>query len=576
VEQRAQETGLFLALGLPKKMIGRFIYFEHGLLIFIGSILGGLLGILYNQLILEALKTIWSEAVGTSALEMKIELSSVLSGLAAGMILAFMTVGLVVRIQTRRTVTQLLSSAGLPLLKSKKNRSLPGLIVAWTSLLAAAGLIIYSGPGKDAAGAFFAAGALLLTSGLSFTYLYFTDIKRRPSADRLNLIKIAIRSATRNVIRGLMLIGLMASGLFILFTVGANRHGKVLDPHLRTSGTGGFTICAESVIPVLYDLKSEKGRTVYNLEESLFDRVDYVPFRLREGDDASCLNLNRVSNPHLLGVDPALLHMRKSFTFSARIPELADGDPWIALNAGSGETVIPGIADETVIIWGLGKSVGDTLTYTDEYGKPFHIKLIAGLANSVFQGNIIISGQVFSKKYPSISGYRFFLIETPGDKTDLVSERLSWAMQDLGFQAILASEWLMAFNAVENTYLSIFLILGGFGLILGTIGIGIVVLRTTIERRSELALLRSIGFTRRSVSSLLAGEHLFLLAIGAVCGAGASLTALLPVWLAAGASVPYLSLIIILLLVTGSGVMWTVLATRIAMSQDLISALQVE
>ena len=38
--------------------------------------------------------------------------------------------------------------------------------------------------------------------------------------------------------------------------------------------------------------------------------------RVREGDDASCLNLNRAQKPRLLGVKPELLTDR--FTFAKR------------------------------------------------------------------------------------------------------------------------------------------------------------------------------------------------------------------------------------------------------------------
>jgi hypothetical protein len=39
--------------------------------------------------------------------------------------------------------------------------------------------------------------------------------------------------------------------------------------------------------------------------------------RLREGDEASCLNLNRAQTPRLLGVDPNELARRGAFTVRA-------------------------------------------------------------------------------------------------------------------------------------------------------------------------------------------------------------------------------------------------------------------
>ena len=78
-----------------------------------------------------------------------------------------------------------------------------------------------------------------------------------------------------------------------------------------------------------------------------------------------------------------------------------------------------------------------------------------------------------------------------------VSEDMTWALQDQGLDLTPASSRLAEFNRVENTYLSIFMILGSFGLILGSFGIGIVVWRNIRERRGELALLQAVGFSRK-------------------------------------------------------------------------------
>ena len=62
--------------------------------------------------------------------------------------------------------------------------------------------------------------------------------------------------------------------------------------------------------------------------------------------------------------------------------------------------LIPAIADETVIKWGLGLEVGDTLHYINSNGGTMELLLIGGLAPSVFQGNVIISNQRFLEQFP--------------------------------------------------------------------------------------------------------------------------------------------------------------------------------
>ena len=156
--------------------------------------------------------------------------------------------------------------------------------------------------------------------------------------------------------------------------------------------------------------------------------VRFVPFRVQEGDDASCLNLNRVSRPRLLGVNPRELADRKSFSFVETLPSLQGQDTWMALDEIPADGPVPALADQTVLTWALGKAVGDTLEYVAEDGRPFRIRLVAGLANSIFQGSLIVSEKALLRYFPSHSGHRFFLADVPPDQVGKLTERLSWAL----------------------------------------------------------------------------------------------------------------------------------------------------
>ena len=55
---------------------------------------------------------------------------------------------------------------------------------------------------------------------------------------------------------------------------------------------------------------------------------------------------------------------------------------------------------------------------------------------------------------------------------------VSRALRDRGLELTPAVDRLNAFNAVQNTYLDTFEVLGGLGLLLGSVGLGVVVLRS--------------------------------------------------------------------------------------------------
>jgi ABC-type antimicrobial peptide transport system permease subunit len=114
------------------------------------------------------------------------------------------------------------------------------------------------------------------------------------------------------------------------------------------------------------------------------------------------------------------------------------------------------------------------------------------------------------------------------------------------------------------------------GLLLGSVALGVVVLRNVLERRSELALLRAVGFTRRKVGLLILFEHWVLLAAGLLCGSVAGFVAVIPSLRSAGGAVPGLSLLLTLAALAFGGILWIYLATASALRGPMLSALRGE
>jgi putative ABC transport system permease protein len=155
-----------------------------------------------------------------------------------------------------------------------------------------------------------------------------------------------------------------------------------------------------------------------------------------------------------------------------------------------------------------------------------------------------------------------------------VSATFSRALRDFGLELTSTEKRLAAFNAVQNTYLNTFQILGGLGLLLGSAGMGIVVLRNVLERRGELAVLLAIGFRRKNLRWLVLSEHAALLCLGIGLGVATALVAVLPALLSARGELPYFSLAVTLGAVLASGMIWTWAATSLALRGELIESLR--
>jgi len=573
VEQRSQEIGLLLAVGIDAKKVKRLILLEGAALALLGALAGIALGLVFHQIILWALKTIWQDIVGTSALKIYIKPMTIFIGVFSGMLASLLSMGLAARRQAQRNIADLQKGVYKidPITGSKV---WPSLIVAILSLVAVVVILIMTPPGRgqDASESFFAAGALLLIGGLALTHVWLTRSSRSLKL-HLNLNAIGRRNNVRRRSRSVALVGILAAGVFLTFTVGANKTGVTSSAAKRSSGTGGFALWGETALPLVYDLDSDEGKEFYGLE---LDSLAFVQFKVRDGDEASCLNLHKIANPRLLGVQPEEFDQRGAFTFVELAGEVDQEHPWRALEIDYEGGVIPGIADQTVIQWSLGMQVGDTLHYVDEKGQEFHVRLVAALANSIFQGSLLISADHFINRFPSIGGSRALLIDAPTAEVEKIAKELSWTLQDVGLDLIPTEQRLAEFSTVTNTYLSIFLILGVLGLILGSVGIGVVLLRNVLERRSELAIMRALGFKVEVIQQMVIAEHLMLLQFGILVGAVAALIAVLPALMVPGTKVPFGLLVGALAILLTSGYLWTKLAAASALRGNLLAALRNE
>lgn len=585
VESRASEVGILLATGHSASRVRRLLLREGLLLATVGSVLGVFAGLGYARAMLYGLATIWRDAVQTSALSFHAKPTTLVIGVILGILVALFSIWLVLRKQVARPARELLSGGGEPDLALKEAaggagmpRTRRDLLIALVAAIVAVLIVVSMGARRDAAaaGAFFGAGALLLIAGIALGSSMLQSLRKAHAAQGLTVGAMGVRNSIRRRGRSLASLSLLACGTFMVIAVGANKQDPGQGAELKTSGTGGSAFFGETAMPVVKDLNTEAGREEYVLSEKNLQDVTVVPMRLREGDDASCLNLNRAQQPQLWGVSPGEMAGRFTFSKVAGLPE--GDDPWLALNQTIADDVVPAIGDENTVLWGLGLGVGRELTkpYIDERGREFRVHIVGTVATSILQGALIISEEQFQKRFPSASGYRVFLVDAPQDRTAEVKKEFYHGLEDLGLSLTPSARRLGEFMAVQNTYLSTFLVLGGLGLLLGSVGLGVVVLRNVLDRRSELALMRAVGFRKGALRWLVASEHSAVLVYGMLCGVVSAVIAVIPALRNPGAEVPYGFLALTAATVLVSGLVWTWVASVLALRGPLLRALRNE
>ncbi|MBI1371604.1 MAG: FtsX-like permease family protein [Phycisphaera sp.] len=586
VEQRSAEIGTLLAVGFTPRRVRRLWLLEGGVLATIGSLIGLGLGVGYTKAVLWALRTLWTDAVaGTTDLRYHAESMTLIIGAVSGVLVAVGTMWWAMRKQARQSARALLSSRfGLETAHGKRGKRRWGMwigvgCIAGAFALAAA---MSGAHGEELAGSFFSAGSLLLIGGLCITGSLLRAAGAGTSSSHAatapTIARLGWRNGGRRSGRSLATVSMLACAVFLIASINAFRQDPSGEALERQSGTGGFALYAESSLPVYHDLNTQAGLDQFGLYKDDVAGVSFVSMRLRAGDDASCLNLNKPQTPPLLGVDPAQLAERDAFAFSGTRGDNSGSKPWalLAANDAQPDQPVPAIVDGNAATYILHKSIGDTITYTDEAGKPFDVVIVGTLTDSILQGRLVISDTQFKRRYPSLSAYRVFLIDAPADKVAATSSTLERALADVGFDAMPATKRLAMFLQVQNTYLTIFGVLGGLGLVLGCVGLGLVVMRNVLERRSELALMRSLGFRGGTLRWLVLSEHWALLMLGLVCGVVAAGIAIWPALSAPGQHIAVTPIVVMLGLVIVSGVVWTVVATIAALRGNLVESLRAE
>ena len=601
IEQRAREIGTLQAVGFSNSAIRQLFLAEGALLSTVGSLLGLVGAIGYAALLMHGLRTWWVDAVGTTSLTLHVSwlwlFLGAVGGVAAAVICIFLTLRKLGRSSTRSLLAGSIdttehSSAGSGTQLDRGAMGLTGryrarfrkptLLGSFLALLGIALLTLGAFQLIPPAAGFFGGGVILLVAGVSFISSWLKQKKRKAiqGTGWWTIAQLGFRNATYRPGRTVLCITLIASAAFIIVAVDSFRRSGASASD-KKSGTGGFPLIAESLLPVVHDANLPEGRESLNLnntnDDAVLKDVKLVNLRLRPGDDTSCLNLYQPRNPKIVAPPESFIRENR-FSFQnslAASPEEKD-NPWLLLNRQFENGAIPVIGDANSLTYVLHLKVGDELVVDHTTG-PLRLLIVGALSDSIFQSELLMSDDNFLRVFPGQEGYRQFLIDVSNaQRATEVATVLEDRLSDFGFDVVSTEERLANFHRVENTYLSTFQMLGGLGLALGTLGMAAVLLRNVFERRRELALLRAVGYNSSHFAAMVITENVLMLCCGLAVGFICALLAIAPVIFERGGRLPSFSLGLLLLAVLLSGATASLVATLAALRSPLLPALRAE
>ena len=585
IEQRAREIGTLQAIGFSDSGIRRLFLVEGTLLAGVGSLLGLVGAVAYAALLMYGLRTWWVGAVGTTALTLHVSwlwlVVGAVGGVVAAVVCIYFTLWRLGRSSTRSLLMGSIEDVSRKDAKLKRKpffapfASLREIFLG--PIFALIGIVLLIGGALEMiprAAAFFGGGVILLVAGVLLLSSWLKRSKRPviQGSGWWTIARLGFRNATYRPGRTILCITLIASAAFIIVAVDAFRRSSTTDTE-RKSGTGGFPLLAESLLPIVHDANTPEGRESLNLSIDLKD-VHFVNFRVRPGDDTSCLNLYQPRNPKIVATPQSFINDNR-FTFQSSLAGTAEeqNNPWALLDRQLEDGAVPVIGDANSLTYVLHLKVGDDLVVDGANG-PLKLRVVGALSDSIFQSELLMSEKNFLRLFPAEEGYRMFLIDTSNPQT--VSTTLEDRLSDFGFDVVATDERLANFHRVENTYLSTFQMLGGLGLALGTLGMAAVLLRNVFERRRELALLRAVGYNSSHFAAMVITENVLMLCCGLAVGFVCALLAIAPVLFERGGRLPNISLGLLLLAVLLSGAIASLVATFAALRSPLLPALRAE
>lgn len=633
VEQRSHEIGILQAVGYPLARIRKSFLLEGALISFLGCLLGCLIAVGYASMMIYGLKTWWLPAIGTPFLKIHIGYWSLIFGSSISFVVIIFSIYRTIGKMGKTSTVSLLEGetdfSGSSEITEKKTKPLGirflitisvliGLLLGmldkggtfkgelssvitilvigpvfllifrlslrWnlrrrheqdsdlikhhvkiltiyycSSILIGMFLYIIPFVGQFAEVVFDvlenpAVKFLTLTVVvMSLSLLFFENwLNSTQESKRLSRMRFTLKNAARQPDRSRTCVATISLACCIIVAVGANRQDA--------TPVTEYAFVAESSLPLHHSLNTSEGRYELGFDDEdsqVLSKSVIYPFRVLPGEDVSCLNLYKPEKPQILGATTSLLN----------------DDTWKYLNESeSMNWGIPAIGDDNSLRWILHHNPDEDFVIQDEFGEELSLK-IKTIKNSLFQSQLIVSESDFTKHFPSQNGYQFFLIKTPSEIREKTAQILEKTLQDYGFDVTLASQRLAAFRSVQNTYISTFQSLGGLGILLGTFGLALVLLRNILERKGELATLRAFGFRRGLLTRMLFLESSFLLLVGMLIGAAAGIVGVINS-LGELPTFPWFSLTITLLFILCFGIIANAIAVYFALRLPLLSTLK--
>lgn len=579
-EERKPEMGVSRALGMKKRHLVQTYVFEGSAYAIIASFLGTFVGLLIAYVMITAFGAIFGGAdfgaAGTFEIPFHFESESLVLGFSIGVIITFLTVLLASWVVSRLNIVRAIRSIPEPVGGKPSLKLIVGavLLIVFGVLLTYVGYVGRSGgPLMSGPCLFLLGGGMIATrwirpriaysiaSALMLFWL-LAPIEWVPDVE--GGLEMFVLSGLFLVLAAILLLMMNASFLLRILTRILESRRKTIPvmrialsyPMKKRFRTGmtlamfALIIFTVTVIAMISSFQANSVESTYREEAGGYDimgianlnnpiadinaAISASPTLSGRFDEISSLSFNRVPT-YMKDQDPSESFMNtvygadddflenNDFTFQA-IMQGYDGpeDVWDALRTDDTKIVVDGSVATTMqygpeVIGGFSGDVGDEVILKLQSG-PTNMTIIGILDQSLFFQGIIVSNQtasnLFGYQFPFV--YFFKASDSTADNVDDLSKELR--KQFLGMITIDIRGIIADFLEIASAIMNLFQVYLGLGLIVGIAGLGIITVRSVVERTNEIGVMRAIGYKRKMIRNTFIMEVSFISILGITVG----------------------------------------------------------
>lgn len=146
------------------------------------------------------------------------------------------------------------------------------------------------------------------------------------------------------------------------------------------------------------------------------------------------------------------------------------------------------------------------------------VTVAAVMSSFLFNGGFVGTSQLLWKSFHVGSGQFALVKVASGTDSASVANIMKRDFAELGMSTIVIAVVVSDFIQIGQSFLGVFEAFLALGLVVGIAGLGIISIRSVVERRKEIGMLRAIGFRKRMVLAAFFLENSYVALLGILIG----------------------------------------------------------